>query len=55
MDTNKVVKSVASKVTETIVKEAFEWKQAIAEYQKKNEEQAKLLKKYEEKRIGFKF
>lgn len=55
MDTNKVVKLVASKVTETIVKEAIEWKQAIAEYQKKNEEQAQLLKKYEEKKIGFRF
>ena len=55
MDTNKVVKLLASKVTETIVKEAVEWKQAIAEYQKKNEEQAQLIKKFEEKRIGFKF
>jgi len=55
MNTNNVVKLVTSKVTETIVKEAVEWKQAISDYQKKNEEQAKLLKKYEEKRIGFKF
>lgn len=55
MSDKNVVKLVTRKVVETAVKEAVEWKQAINDYQKRNEEQAQLLKKFEEKRIGFKF
>ena len=55
MSDKNVVKLVTRKVVETAVKEAVELKQAINDYQKKNEEYAKLVKTFEEKRIGFKF
>lgn len=55
MGEKNVVKLVTRKVVETAVKEAVEWKQAIDDYQKRNEEQAKLIEKFEQKRIGFKF
>jgi hypothetical protein len=55
MSDKNVVKLVTRKVVETAVKEAVEWKQAISDYQKKNEEYAQLVKTFDEKRIGFRF
>jgi hypothetical protein len=55
MSDKNVVKLVTRKVVETAVKEAVEWKQAINDYQKRNEDQAKLIEKFEQKRIGFRF
>ena len=52
---NKVVKLVTRKVTETIVKEASEWKTAYDLHQKRQAEMVRLAEIQRDKQIGFKF
>lgn len=52
---SKVVKLVTRKVTETIVKEASEWKTAYDLHQKRQAELARKAEIQRDKQIGFKF
>lgn len=52
---SKVVKLVTRKVTETIVKEASEWKTAYDLHQKRQAELARKADIQRDKQIGFKF
>jgi len=52
---SKVVKLITQKVTETVVKEATEWKSAYEQFQKQQTELAKVAERQRNKRIGFRF
>lgn len=52
---SKVVKLITRKVTETVVKEASEWKNAYDLHQKRQAEMARLAEIQRDKQIGFKF
>lgn len=52
---SKVVKLITRKVTETVAKEASEWKTAYEQHQKRQAELARKAEIQRDKQIGFKF
>ena len=56
MEANKVIRLVAHKVVETVVRETAEWSNIVEEYKEwQAEEKRAIDKPVEEKRIGFKW